>query len=288
MRRCVYCTANFNGSHDWVCPACGFSPRRLGAVLSFCDPVDADGFDPDAFDHLALLEQASFWFRSRNELLIWSMRRYFPRAQSLLEIGCGTGFVLRGLDNALPGLSVAGAELHEAGLRYASRRLPSADLFQFDARNIPFAEEFDVIGAFDVLEHIDEDERVLREMHTAVRSGGGILVTVPQHPWLWSASDEYAKHERRYRRSELLRKVTAAGFIVRRLTSFLSLLLPAMVVSRLVSRLSPRPYDPRAEHSAAQRASKLLENIGAFERSLIERGVDLSAGGSLLLVASRP
>jgi SAM-dependent methyltransferase len=288
MRRCIECAARFEGTRNWACPTCGFSPRSLGSVLSFCDPLGADGFEPEAFDRLALLEQASFWFRSRNDLLIWSMRRYFPRAQSLLEIGCGTGFVLNGLDMALPELRVAGAELHAAGLQYASRRLAGVDLFQFDARSIPFAEEFDVIGAFDVLEHIDEDEQVLAEMRAAVRPGGGVLVTVPQHPWLWSASDDYAKHQRRYRRSELLRKVTAAGFTVRRITSFVSLLLPAMIASRMGSWMTSRAYDPGAEHAAAQRASKLLEHIGTFERSLITRGVDLPVGGSLLLVASRP
>ena len=76
-----------------------------------------------------------------------------------------------------------------------------------DARRIPFEREFDVVGAFDVLEHIVEDEDVLGQMFKATRPGGGLLVTVPQHPFLWSASDEHAMHQRRYSRAELRRKV---------------------------------------------------------------------------------
>ncbi len=141
--------------------------------------MGSDGFDPEGFDALAALEHASFWFRSRNRLIVWTVRHYFPDAQRLLEIGCGTGFVLEGLRRAFPNLSLVGAELHAGGLRHAAKRVPGVELMQFDARNIPFGGEFDVVGAFDVLEHIDADEEVLAEMHTAVRPAGGIVLTVP-------------------------------------------------------------------------------------------------------------
>ena len=105
--------------------------------------------------------------------------------------------------------------------------MPDAELLEVDARRLPFEAEFDVVGAFDVLEHIEEDERALIEMHAALRPGGGLVVTVPQHPALWSAVDEYSRHVRRYRRSELLTKLRDSGFEVIHWTSFVSLLLPA-------------------------------------------------------------
>lgn len=56
----------------------------------------------------------------------------------------------------------------------------------------PFRKEFDTIGVFDVLEHVHEDEQILAQMHRAVHpDGGGIMLTVPQHPWLWSPTDEW-------------------------------------------------------------------------------------------------
>jgi len=173
------------------------------------------------------------------------------------------------------------------GLRHAAERVPAAELFQLDARRLPFESEFDVIGAFDVLEHIEMDERVLREMHRAVKPTGGIVLTVPQHPWLWSPADEYAEHKRRYRRAELLRKVSTAGFIVRRITSFVSLLLPGMAAMRLRTRLAGERFDADHEHHAAARVTGALERVADVERALIGRGMDLPVGGSLLVVATR-
>jgi SAM-dependent methyltransferase len=215
------------------------------------------------------------------------LSRYFPDARSLLEVGCGTGFVLSGVRQAYPHLRLAGADLHERGLAHASKRLAGVDLLQFDARAIPFSCEFDVVGAFDVLEHVEEDERVLAELHTAARPNGGIVLTVPQHPWLWSQSDEYAEHKRRYKRRELLDKVSAAGFAVRRVTSFMSVLLPLMTLSRVRSGLRSATQDPLYEHLATQRIAAPLELVLTFERRLIERGVNFPVGGSMLVVAEK-
>jgi len=287
VKRCVECDLSFDAS-GWTCPYCGFVPRVIGAVTSFATPHGKDGFDPGAFDHLIELERLSFWFRARNRLIDWTLGRYFPDATSFLEIGCGTGFVLAGLRATRPNLSLIGTDLHIDGLAHAARRLPEVGLLQVDGRRIPFDAEFDVVGAFDVIEHIDDDEATLAEMHRAVRPGGGIMLTVPQHQWLWSASDEYAEHKRRYYRSELVAKVSGAGFAIRRVTSFVTLLMPAMAVTRRVGRRTSRgSFDPVREHLAAQRATAPLERVLGLEHALIARGIDLPVGGSLLLVAER-
>src|SRR5204863_7401731 len=97
-----------------------------------------------------------------------------------------------------------------------------------DARALPYRDAFDLVGAFDVLEHIDEDEAVLAEMAAATRRGGGVLITVPQHPWLWSEADDHAHHRRRYSRSALIDKVRSAGLRPVAVTSFVTFLLPVM------------------------------------------------------------
>jgi SAM-dependent methyltransferase len=258
-------------------------------VLCFApEAIDAGrGFDRAAFDHLARLEEGSFWFRGRNKLIAWALERHFPAARSLLEIGCGTGYVLRGLRRARPALTLAGAELYPEGLRFARERVPDATFLQLDATRVPYEAEWDVVGAFDVLEHVEDDEAVLAGMRRAARPGGGVIVTVPQHPWLWSAADDYARHVRRYRRRELVAKVRAAGLRVERVTSFVSILLPAMYVSRWLERRADAGYDPEREHAAAARL-KPLERVLDLERLAIRRGVDLPVGGSLLLAARRP
>jgi SAM-dependent methyltransferase len=228
----------------------------------------------------------NFWFQARNVLIIQTLRRFFPDLRRLLEIGCGTGFVLSGVAAAFPAAELTGSEVFSAGLPYAAARLLQAEFLQMDARTIPYVEHFDVVGAFDVLEHIAEDEQVLAEIHKALRPGGGLIVAVPQHSWLWSQQDELACHVRRYTANELRRKAVAAGFIPIYETSFVSLLLPLMWLSRYRGKTDEQ-QDPLRELRIGQIANRMLGAVMALERGFIRSGVRFPFGGSRLLVAKR-
>jgi SAM-dependent methyltransferase len=117
------------------------------------------------------------------------------------------------------------------GLAIARERVPDATFFLADARTFDAPKAYDVVGAFDVLEHIDDDAAAIGRLYVATAPGGGALITVPQHPALWSSRDEYACHVRRYRRRELIARLESAGFQIVRATSFVSLLLPLMALS---------------------------------------------------------
>ncbi|MCA1694313.1 MAG: class I SAM-dependent methyltransferase [Actinobacteria bacterium] len=278
--------SQLGAADTWACTSCGHEPPTFADVPLLAPDV-ADGFDPASFDRLADTEAGSFWFRQRNALIVETLRRYAPDASSFLEIGCGNGYVLKALHDAFPTLEVAGAELHPQGLAHARRRLATVPLLQLDARRLPFVEEFDTIGAFDVLEHIDDDRGAIASIHAALKEGGLLLVTVPQHPWLWSAADEAAQHQRRYTRSVLRTRLVAEGFEILLTSSFVSSLLPLMAASRLAERTRSRPYDEMTEHRASERFGAFLERPLMIERALIRRGVSLPAGGSLLAVARR-
>ncbi len=288
MKCCVACGYTFV-SESWECPECHERPAISDGIVRFADdpPGREGGFKPEFFAKLAGFEANHFWFGARNRLLQWGLRHYFPDAKNFFEIGCGTGFVLKGFYETMPLLQMAGSEIFAGGLAFARERLPEVDLFQMDARQIPFVSEFDVIGAFDVLEHIVEDEVVLGQIFGATRPGGGILVTVPQHPFLWSANDEHSMHQRRYRRAELRRKVERAGFRVERITSFVSLLLPFMIFARLTKKRG-RAIDLWEEFEISRPLNASFEIILAVERALIKAGVSFPAGGSLFLIAKKP
>ncbi len=288
MKLCSECGEPID-SHGRPCPTCSHQTQKLDGHWAFAPALAEknEGFEAGYFPRLFQLEAGNFWFRSRNRLVIWSLQQYFPNAKSFMEIGCGTGFVLSGIQKALPELSLCGSEIFSAGLSFAAQRLPAAELFQMDARRIPFRDEFDVIGAFDVLEHVREDEEVLAQMYQATKRGGGILITVPHHPFLWSASDDFARHTRRYKTGELTRKVRKAGFDVLRITSFVSFLLPLLVASRFKQRFSRQEFDPTSEFNINSSVNSALEKILDAERTLIRAGLSFPAGGSLLLVARR-
>jgi len=289
MKICIACDAKFNGSSEWRCPVCGFTPLALEGYLCFSPELARvnDGFRAESFRDLFVLEDQNFWFTSRNCLIVWALQKYFPQARNFLEIGCGTGYVLSGIQKLNPNLTLSGSEIYVNGLEFTSQRLNNIELFQMDARKMPFDNEFDVIGAFDVIEHIPEDELVLSEAFRSLNPGGGILITVPQHPFMWSITDDYACHVRRYTAEELRRKVERAGFKVERMTSFVSLLLPLMLISRLRSRTQKEKFDPGGELKVNPVLNKSLECILSFERLFIKAGVSFPFGGSLLLVGRK-
>jgi SAM-dependent methyltransferase len=286
MKICLACENRFEAD-DFCCPACGYSPEVRDGHPTFAPELAAgyDGFKAGFFASLAELEEGNFWFESRNRLLTWALGRYFPNTESFLEIGCGTGFVLSGIRREFQDIKLFGSDIFSEGFAYAKDRVPEATFFQMDARNIPFENEFDVIGAFDVIEHIEEDEIVLSSIFRAVKSEGGIILTVPQHRWLWSKNDEIACHKRRYSGKELAEKVEKAGFHVVRLTSFVSFLLPLMVASRLRWRFgTTEQKDSGSELRQPRLINSLLTRICDIERGFLMKGISFPMGGSLLCV----
>lgn len=286
---CPSCSA-FNSNLKVACPKCGFLPEKIDGFCAFAPKLahKSGGFKASYFSELARLEDANFWFRARNQLILWALKAYFPNFSSLLEIGCGTGYVLSGISKQFPRATLHGSEIFIAGLNFAAARLPSINLMQMDARNIPFVDEFDVIGAFDVLEHIEDDGLVLAQVHAALKPHGFMLLTVPQHTWLWSPVDEQACHVRRYTALDLHQKIESAEFKILRSTSFVTTLLPAMMVSRfLQKKVVDDNFDPTAELKIHPWLNGLFESMLGAELSMIRNGLNFPMGGSRLVVARK-
>lgn len=186
-------------------------------------------------------------------------------------------------------LKLLGSEYLEEGLVYARQRVPTAEFTQMDARLIPHESDLDAIGAFDLLEHIEEDDIVLQQVYKALKPGGVLFITVPQHHWLWGTTDDFACHVRRYAANELHQKVFRAGFKVIRSTSFVSSLLPAMYLTRLLQRnKAVMNIDDVTGLHVNLILNKILEWLLCFELAVIRAGISLPVGGSRLLVARKP
>lgn len=289
MKICLECSHSYDGN-EWSCPNCSSQPTVKDGFLSFSPEFvnGSGGFNPEYFKDLVKIEENHFWFKARNRLIIWALNNFLPDSRTLLEVGCGTGYVLKGLSRAFPELKLAGSELFTTGLRFAADRLPSAEFWQMDAREIPFRDEFDVIAACDVLEHIPEDAEVISQMAAALNPGGGLIVTVPQHSFLWSESDQEACHVRRYSSRELCQKIESAGLKVVFRSSFVSLLFPLMALSRLFSKKNRGESRVQSELRVSLWQNWMLARLMSVEGALIRFGLRFPLGGSLLVVAKKP
>jgi SAM-dependent methyltransferase len=257
-----------------------------------------DDYPTSGFDVTAEVEARSFWCRTRNRILRRVFDRFVDRDRSIdvLEIGCGIGGVLRELRH-VPNVRLTGSEIYLAGLRYAHTALPDINFIQLDATKMPFREEFDVVGAFDVLEHIKDDEHAIRGVHQALKPAGLFVVTVPQYPWMWSRLDEIVRHKRRYSRSDLVDKLEGAGFVVMYVTSFVTTLFPLMLLARLRSRQRAHAADDiDAPDDRAAFAEEVIlpgpinwsfDKIMRIDELALRLGFTLPFGGSLLVVARR-
>jgi SAM-dependent methyltransferase len=250
-------------------------------------------YDPAYFRQLFAVEDRHFWFRSRNAVIGAAMRRVaagLPDGYRVLEVGCGTGTVLRTLAHACARGDVFGMDLFMEGLSFARRRTDCA-LIQADIHAPPFAAPFDVIGMFDVLEHLPDDVGVLRSVRRILPTGGYLLATVPAHPALWSYFDEASHHRRRYTAASLADCLRASGFEVEYLSPYMAALLPVLwLVRRVAGRLVPG--DPRADARAAAEL-RIVPGLNAFLSCLLRPEARRVAGrramrhGTSLLVIAR-
>ncbi len=137
MKRCLVCHQPYDAS-GWVCPACGSVPAERNGFPAFAPELDgqSDGFNPAFFRLMVEVEPIHFWFLARNAILMDVLRKYFPVPGKVLEIGCGTGFVLSGMRAAFPQASFSGSDIFTEGLAFTAQRVPGAFLFQMDARHI--------------------------------------------------------------------------------------------------------------------------------------------------------
>jgi SAM-dependent methyltransferase len=257
---------------------------------------DATSYDPSLYESLVAVEDRHFWFRARNRAItavFESVRVGLKPGYRVLEVGCGTGNVLRALQKSAVGGTVIGMDLHLEGLRYAQRRVNPALLVSADAGRPPFSVQFDVVGLFDVLEHLDDDVAVLRQVRELLSANGALLLTVPAYRNLWSYFDVGSHHRRRYESAELNDKLVAAGFSVEYLTPYMSVLHPVLWAGRrLAATRRPRPADAASAWSLAKADLRVRPITGTFlgfllgqELAWLRRRRRLPFGASLLAVA---
>lgn len=290
MKVCLKCAEKLCGD-SWTCESCHWSPDEFQSFVSFAPDISGatESYDPAWYKELASLEASNFWFTARNRLIRWLAMSNFTTIGKYMEVGCGTGFVLQMLCKTFPGWQIVATEAQPEGIEFARTRVSEdVTFFQMDACAIPFRNEFDVIGAFDVIEHIPDDVAAIGQIHAALKPGGHFILSVPQHMFLWSKYDEAGCHFRRYSAIAIEGKLKSAGFSILFSTSFNSLLLPLMMLSRAMKKGDTGgQVDVLEELRLSPVVNWGLSAILKIEFMLLRLGMRFPLGGSRIVVAQK-
>lgn len=214
---------------------------------------------------------------------------------TIADVGCSTGHLLHDLRERLPWAELVGVDLIGSGLEKAHTLVPSAKLLRADACDLPLLDAtVDAVVSANLLEHVPDDRRALREFARILRPGARAAIVVPAGPGTYDYYDRFLGHERRYARRELASKCTEVGLEVIHDGYIASLLYPAFWLVKQRNRR--RHHGLRGDALESQVARDIARThdsrAGALtwgvERGLARLGVSLPFGIRSLVVARRP
>lgn len=234
---------------------------------------------------IASVDTDHFWFTSRNRMIAAFIRSSIPHhvGMRFLEVGCGTGIVIQTLERM--GFICTGLDVNAQALAYAKKRtrgqLLRQSIFRYKTTS-----RYDVVGAFDVLEHIGDDVKFLQIAHRLLSPRGYILLTVPAGMWLWSGTDTASGHQRRYEKAALRQKLERAGFRVQSIVYWNTLLLPLYTLWHRHSGTNRKDVVAAHLQRMPRALNTLLEWVFSIELLLFSP-IRLPIGATLVVCAQK-
>jgi len=178
------------------------------------------------------LQNSHWWFQGRRRLLKSLLsRKGIQKNCPLVDIGCGVGSNLGFLQSL--GFIAIGMDSEIYSLSLAKRRLTAIPLINGDLLRLPFkTNSVELIIATDILEHLQDDIRGIKEIHRVLKQEGKVVLTVPAFKFLWGIQDDVGKHQRRYSKKQLREKMEKEGFKILRFSYFNFFLFFPILLSR--------------------------------------------------------
>lgn len=269
------------------CSHCAFHSTEIDGILCFAlDEIDEDFADYKAqgLERLYKYEQNHFWFKNRRRLIRRIFNKYVEKSERIIEIGAGTGSVSQMLTRQ--GYRPELGEIHLKGLQYAKKHGLNR-LYQFDTRKVPFKEEYDTVCMFDVLEHIEDDQLVLKNVNQVLKKGGKLILTVPAHRFLWSSIDAVSGHKRRYELKKLKNLMITNGFEILKAKHFFVFLFPFLFFRRLLNRKEAHSISEVNSGLRINGALNYMLNLLLAVEYYLLAGFSPHFGGSIIMVARK-
>ena len=227
------------------------------------------------------LDDDYWWYAARADLLQAALAPYAVGSGLALDLGSADG-------------------PSAAWLRQAAARIVSLDIDPRglgaggvcgSARQLPFADAtFDLVSAFDVIEHCEPEQEALAEVRRVLRPGGRFLMSVPAYQWAWSDFDVANGHYRRYTRERAVAALHEAGFSLDRATYGFAAVFPAFAAERVARRVLRRgeagPVDIVTVPSVSRPVHHALLGLCRLDQTLLRR-IDLPFGSSVFTAATR-
>lgn len=240
--------------------------------------------DSSAYPRMKRMQLNHWWFAGRRDIFSYLIQKLpIPADARILEAGCGTG-------TNLPMLSAFGTVdafdpedraraivLAGTGISVAKGSLPD---------EVPFAGPYDLICAFDVIEHIDKDMESLQNLLGILKPGGRVLLTVPAFRFLWSRQDDLNHHKRRYTRHALKSVMERAGYQVDLASYYNFWLFPVGIVMRVLRKIF-NFNEVRMDTPFRRFLNKILYGVFASEKHLLGR-IKIPFGISIIAIGRKP
>jgi SAM-dependent methyltransferase len=235
------------------------------------------------YARMAEQESTYWWHIGRLRIIdtYVSLAQRKKHQPKILNVGCGTGGTIDMLEKHGPTDNV---DVSEDAIRFV-KKLGHKKVRKVNGIELPFKDKtYDLVCAFDVLEHIDRDKDALKEWARVLRDDGAVVITVPAYQWLWTEHDVSLHHKRRYTRQRLTSAAKAAGLEPKKTSYAIVFSLPLVVGFRFLNKVLNRKTDSETSYvKVPQLINSIFSNL-LYGEAKLHKVMSFPAGTSVVAI----